>query len=321
MQGLPRFRDPNLLIGAENFSDAGVYRVADDLAIIQTVDFFAPLVDDPFLFGQIAAANSLSDVYAMGGQPKTALNIVGFPDKELGLEVLEQILHGGAERAETAGCLIIGGHSVRDSEVKYGLAVTGFVNPDEILTNHDARSGDVLVLTKGLGTGLVIAASRGDRCPAEVFRATCDSMIVLNRAACEAARAVGASAATDVTGFGLAGHGLEVATAGNVSLRIDLSQVPLLPGVEEMAVKENFTGALGTNREYVASSMRFEGDAGNSPRTEFLFDPQTSGGLLVCVPPDRAEDFLAQCRAGGVEQAAVIGEVLDRQDMPLIVSD
>ena len=319
MQGLPRFRDPNLLIGAESFSDAGVYRVADDLAIIQTVDFFAPLVDDPFVFGQIAAANSLSDVYAMGGQPKTALNIVGFPDEELGLDVLAQILRGGAERAEAAGCLIVGGHSVRDAEVKYGLSVTGFVHPDEMLTNRSARPGHVVALTKGLGTGFVIAANRGDRCGGDVLQSACASMIFLNRTASEAAKAVGASASTDVTGFGLAGHGLELATASNVTIRIDLNTIPLLPGVEELAVEENFTGALGTNRKYVETSMRFEGDAEQSGRVGFLFDPQTSGGLLVCLPPERAGEFLDQCRGGGIEQAAVIGEVLEKQDAHLIV--
>ncbi|UCD75055.1 MAG: selenide, water dikinase SelD [Phycisphaerales bacterium] len=321
MQGLPRFRDPNLLIGAENFSDAGVYRVADDLAIIQTVDFFAPLVDDPFVFGQIAAANSLSDVYAMGGQPKTALNIVGFPDKELGLEVLEQILRGGAERAEAAGCLIVGGHSVRDAEVKYGLSVTGFVHPDRMLTNRTARPGDVIILTKGLGTGFIIAANRGGRCPTDVFDAACASMIFLNRAASEAAVAAGASASTDITGFGLAGHGLELTNASEVTVRIELGALPLLPGVQELAVKENFTGALATNRRHAESSVRFEGEAGESPRIEFLFDPQTSGGLLVCLPAERAGDFLDRCRDGGIEQAAVIGEVLDKQDVHLIIRD
>lgn len=320
MQELPRSRDPNLLVGADNFSDAGVYRIDDGLAIIQTVDFFAPLVDDPFVFGQIAAANSLSDVYAMGGRPKTALNIVGFPDRDLGLDVLTQILQGGAERAGQAGCLIVGGHSVRDTEVKYGLSVTGFVNPAEMITNSSARPGHVLVLTKGLGTGFVIAANRGGRCPIEVFTAACQSMVALNRAASEAAIEVEASASTDVTGFGLAGHGLEMAMASDVTIRIDLSRIPILPGVEEMAVKENLTGAVGTNRAHADTSMRLEGRAADSPRAAFLFDPQTSGGLLVALAPDRVEDFLGRCRQGGADAAVVLGEVQEKKDVHLIVA-
>ena len=205
MQGLPSFSDPNLLVGAEHFSDAGVYRLADGMAIVQSLDFFPPLVNDPFVFGQIAAANSLSDVYAMGGRPITAMNIVGFPDDKLGFDVLQEILRGGAERVLAAGAVLLGGHSVRDAEIKYGLSVTGIVDPDHMITNEAAAPGDVLVLTKPLGTGFVTTALRAGKCPDDVLAAACASMMRLNDTAAEAALSVGAKAATDITGFGLAG--------------------------------------------------------------------------------------------------------------------
>jgi selenide,water dikinase len=311
--------DPNLLVGAEHFSDAGVYRLTDELAVVQTLDFFAPVVDEPFVFGQIAAANSLSDVYAVGGQPRTALNIVGFPYNDLDLSDLEAILDGGTDRVQAAGATIVGGHSVRDTEVKYGLSVTGIVHPRKMLRNDAARPGDMLVLTKGLGTGLVIAANRGDRCPPEVLDAACASMIELNRAAAEAAVDVGAKAATDVTGFGLAGHAFEMTQAGGVTFEFELHRLPVLPGVLPLATVQNFTGAVGTNRDHVAPAMRFLDRAEESQRVTFLFDPQTSGGLLIALPPDRAGELLQRCRDGGNEVAAIIGSVTDRGEADLLI--
>jgi selenide,water dikinase len=311
--------DPNLLIGAEHFSDAGVYRLTDDLAVVQTLDFFAPVVDDPFVFGQIAAANSLSDVYAVGGRPKTALNIVGFPYNDLDLSDLEAILDGGSDRVNAAGASIVGGHSVRDTEVKYGLSVTGIVDPRKMLRNDAARPGDVLVLTKGLGTGLVIAANRDDRCPAEVLQAACASMIELNRVASEAALDVGAKAATDVTGFGLAGHAFEMTQAGGVTFELQLHRLPLLPGVSPLATVQNFTGAVGTNRAHVEPAMQFADGADESERAVFLFDPQTSGGLLLALPAESAGELLQRCRDGGNEAAAIVGSVLERSEADLII--
>jgi selenide,water dikinase len=320
VQQLPQFRDPELLVGAEHFSDAGVYRLADNLAVIQTLDFFAPVVDDPYTYGRIAASNSLSDVYAMGGQPKTALNIVGFPAKDLAMDVLAEILNGGAERVKAAGAVVLGGHSVRDTEVKYGLSVTGVIDPAKLMTNDAAKPGDVLVLTKGLGAGFVIAANRSRRCPAEVLDAACASMIALNDVASEAAVAVGAKAATDVTGFGLAGHAFELADASGVTIEIELGRLPILPGAEKLAVKENFTGAVATNRGHVGPNMRYADDVDeNHDRAAFLFDPQTSGGLLVALSPEKVEDYLRRCREGGVDMATIIGLIGEQQDVRLVI--
>jgi len=309
VQGLPRFQDPNLLIGAEHFSDAGVYRLGDDLAIVQTVDFFPPVVDDPFVYGQIAAANSLSDVYAMGAKPRTALNIVGFPDQELDLSILHEILRGGAERILAAGAVIVGGHSVRDAEVKYGLAVTGTVDPRRMLTNERARIGDVLVLTKALGTGFITTANRRDECPAETLATACESMVALNATASAAAVELGASAATDITGFGLVGHGCEMAEASNVTIEIELSKLPLLPGAKELAVKANYTRAIASNREHTESRTTLGEGVAESDLLPFMFDPQTSGGLLVAIAPGEAGEFVQRCRGGGATYAAVIGRV------------
>ncbi len=309
MQGLPRFQDPNLLIGAEHFSDAGVYRLGDDLAIVQTVDFFPPVVDDPFAYGQIAAANSLSDVYAMGAQPRTALNIVGFPDTELDLSILHEILRGGAERVLAAGAVIVGGHSVRDAEVKYGLAVTGTVDPRRMLTNERARAGDLLVLTKALGTGFITTANRRGECPAETLAAACASMIALNAAASAAAVELGASAVTDITGFGLAGHACEMAEASNVTIEIELAKLPLLPGAKDLAVKANFTRAIASNRGHTEGRTRFEADVAESGLLPFLYDPQTSGGLLIAIGPGEAGELVQRCRSGGATWAGVVGRV------------
>jgi len=289
VQGLPEFDDPNLLIGAQQFSDAGVYRLDDETAMVQTVDFFPPLVDDPFIYGQIAAANSLSDVYAMGGRPKTALNIVCFPDKDADLEVLHAILRGGAERVVAAGAVIVGGHSVRDEEIKYGLAVTGIVNPARMMTNRAARAGDALVLTKGLGTGFITTALRADQCPGDVLATACASMIQLNADAAKNAVDLGASSATDITGFGLAGHADEMAVASGVTLSLELARLPMLPGAEDAARAGFHTRANATNRDHTSGSTRYEGDAERSERIEFLFDPQTSGGLLIAIAADQAD--------------------------------
>ncbi|HSQ55299.1 MAG TPA: selenide, water dikinase SelD, partial [Gemmata sp.] len=274
LSNLPKTRNPNLLVGTETHDDAGVFRLTPDLAIVQTIDFFPPLVDDPFTFGQIAAANALSDVYAMGAIPVTALNLACYPDDKLDLEWLGKIIAGGAERCEAAGCTIVGGHTIRDVEIKFGLAVTGTIHPDRILTNATARPGDVLFLTKPLGTGFVTTAAKNQKCPPELLAAASKCMATLNKEACEAILAVGVSATTDVTGFGLCGHALEMAEGSRVTLVIDLSKLPLFPGIEEIDVTRFRTRASKTNMEYVASHTRIEPTA-DARLLEFFYDAQT----------------------------------------------
>jgi selenide,water dikinase len=306
-----------VLIGPEGFSDAGVLRVAPGLALVQTVDFFPPLVDDPFLFGRIAAANSLSDVYAMGGAPVSALNIVGFPDKELPLSVLSDILRGGADACAEAGAAVLGGHSVRDAEVKFGLAVTGRVDPDRLVTNRAARPGDVLVLTKPLGTGVAVTANKKGLIPADAFAAATASMARLNRAACEVMIAHGVRAATDVTGFGLLGHAGGMAVSSGVTLEIDSAAVPMLPAVRELGAAGGFTRAAKSNAEFYADRLAVAPGVPDDT-VKALFDAQTSGGLLMCVPPDRLDALLRDLHSRGIADAAAVGRVTTG-DRPLSV--
>ena len=306
----PRPSDPNLLVGTETSDDAGVYLVAPGLAMVQTLDFFPPLVDDPYTFGQIAAANSLSDIYAMNARPVTAMNIVGFPDNDLPLSILGEILRGGAAQVARAGAVLLGGHSVRDAEIKYGLSVTGLVDPASILTNASARSGDVLVLTKPLGTGFATTANKKATCPPEVLDRAIASMIQLNAIGRDAlAEAGGAGAVTDVTGFGLAGHALEMAEGSGRTIELELDRLPIIEGTEALAEAKFFTRATKSNREFVGDRLEVRPGA-DALRLEFLFDAQTSGGLLMSVLPDRADRMLAELQARGV-RGAVVGEVTD----------
>jgi selenide,water dikinase len=317
---LPKIVDSNVLVGTETHDDAGVYRLTDDIALVQTIDFFPPVLDDPYVYGQIAAANALSDVYAMGGEPKTVLNLVGYPDDELGdMDWLGRILQGGAERCQEAGASIIGGHSIRDREIKFGLSVTGIVHPQKIWTNAGARPGDMLVLTKPLGTGMAMSAAKKDACPPEVYEAACASMIQLNRIGRDALIDVGgAHAVTDVTGFGLCGHGFEMADGSGVTLAIDLARLPIIPGIEKHGLTRLRTRASRTNAEYVRAQSRFEGDP-DPVRVEFLWDPQTSGGLLISVERERAAVLVERLHRAGANFAAVIGEVVKKQDISLIL--
>ena len=317
VRGLPKFDDPDLLVGAEGFSDAGVYRLRDDLLMLVSLDFFPPLVDDPYLYGQIAAANSLSDIFAMGGTPKTALNIVGFPDDKEDLSTLNKILAGGAERVMAAGAVIAGGHTVRDTEIKYGLSVTGVATPEELMTNGDARPGDQLVLTKPLGTGFVTTAFKKNRCPDSVLETAAASMAMLNQGASQSAKAVGASASTDITGFGLAGHAGEMAQSSEVTVVIDTTRLPVLPGAAGLAAQGNHTRASKTNRTAVESLMRIE-EAADAGGLEMAFDAQTSGGLLISVDPARSEELVSRCRETGAEYAAIVGEVTAKTDVSLV---
>ena len=314
VHGLPKFDDPDLLVGAEGFSDAGVYRLRDDLLIVQSLDFFPPLVDDPFLFGQIAAANSLSDIYAMGAKPTTAMNIVGFPDDKLDLSILGQILAGGADRVQQAEAVVVGGHTVRDVEIKFGLSATGVVAPDQLLTNQGAQPGDELWLTKPLGTGFVTTAFKMKRCPEPVIQAAADSMKRLNKVASEAAVVAQANAVTDITGFGLAGHASEMAQASRVTVRIDVSKLPCLAGAAELAERGNRTRASDSNRRFAEHLMRIEGTP-DALALEFCFDAQTSGGLLVSVPGERAGRFQEHLVAAGEPEPTRIGEVVEHGDV------
>jgi selenide,water dikinase len=312
LAALPVKADPRLLVGRETFDDAGVFRVSDDLALVQTVDFFAPIVDDPYDFGQIAAANALSDVYAMGGQPLTALNIVAFPTSDLPLDVLTRILEGGQDKVHEAGALVVGGHTVIDTELKYGLAVTGRAHPDFLLTNAGAQPGDQLVLTKPIGNGILATAAKRGHLTVEAQRPMLNAMKALNGSASRAALAVGARCATDITGFGLLGHLSHVARASDVTLRVQLDLVPIFAGVRE-AVRSGFvTDGSKRNAEYLSDLVRWH--TGTDEDRAILHDPQTSGGLVVCVSRRGAASYLS--RVGG---SAVIGEVTERGEVAIEV--
>lgn len=316
MRDLPKSTDQRLIVGTEGFSDAGVFEVAPDLLLVQSLDFFAPLVDDPYVFGQIAAANSLSDVFAMGGMPVTALNIVCFPDDKLGLDILSEILRGGTDKVHEAEATIVGGHSVRDNEIKYGLSVTGIVTRDKLITNRDAQPGDVLVLTKQLGTGFITTAMKKQKCPDQVAKAALDGMACLNKVASCAARQFQAHAATDITGFGLAIHACEMAQASDVSLHIDLKKLSILPGALDLAKRGFVTRANKTNREFSGSMVSMD-DAVDTSLLEMIFDPQTSGGLLISVPEEHAEGLVSYVNRQNAGTAKIVGTVLERQGYAL----
>jgi selenide,water dikinase len=298
VRALPRSEDPNVLVGFEGADDAAVYRLTDDLALISTADFFTPIVDDPYLFGRIAATNALSDVYAMGGRPVTALNLVAFPLEQLGADVLREVLRGGQDAAAEAECAVVGGHSIDDAEPKYGMAVTGIVHPDEVLTNAGGRPGDALVLTKPLGAGAVATALKKGFAPPEALAAAVGAMTELNRDGAVAARAAGAHALTDVTGFGLLGHLHELARASGVAAEVDAAAVPAIEGALELLADDRaVAGGSRRNREYAETFATFAGV--DEPRRRLVCDAMTSGGLLAAVP------------AGAEMPGAVIGRLVE----------
>ncbi len=310
--GLLLHDDPNVLVATETMDDAGVYRLSNDLALVQTLDFFPPLVDDPYTFGQISAANALSDVYAMNGRPITVLNIAAFPDDELPMEILAAILRGAAERVALAGAATLGGHTVRDKEIKFGLSVTGLLDPAELLTNAGARIGDLLVLTKPLGTGFVTTAAKRQECPQATLDRAIAQMIELNSVGRDALRASGGvHALTDVTGYGLAGHACEMAEAASLTFAIEVAKLPVIEGAEPLAIPRYHTRASKTNREFLEG--RVEIDAGIDPvRLEFAFDAQTSGGLLIAIAADRVAHLIDQLQDRGTSAAAIVGRVEER---------
>jgi selenide,water dikinase len=309
LRGVERTKDPRALVGHETHDDAAVYLLDAEQAIVETVDFFTPVVDDPFTFGRIAAANAFSDVWAMGARPLFALNLVGFPVGKLPLQVLTEILRGGADAAREAGAPILGGHSIDDPEPKYGLAVTGIVHPARILRNVGARPGDALLLTKALGTGVISTAIKRGNAPEAAAAAAVRSMSALNKVAGEVlARSGAVDALTDVTGFGLLGHALEMAEGSGVRLRLRAAAVPLLPGARELAAAEVVPGGSKANLAWAAPRVAFP-EALPAPERLLLADAQTNGGLLAAVRPERAEWLLRELADAGVEPA-LIGEVL-----------
>jgi selenide, water dikinase len=303
---LPKFRDPDLLVGTETSDDAGVYRLRPDLAIVNTVDFFTPIVDDPYVFGQISATNSLSDVYAMGGDPKTCMNIVCFPKGKMDIEILGEILRGGADKVKESGAVVVGGHSIIDDEIKFGMAVTGVIHPEKIFRNVGVQEGDALILTKPLGTGIITTALKKGKASDESVNEAVKSMITLNAAASQVVRKHPVHACSDVTGYGVLGHALEMASGSDVTLVIESAKLPLLRGAPRLAEKGYITGGCKRNREYLSDKMVIE----NSLREgliEVALDPQTSGGLLLAIAKRDAAKLIDDLHAAGVPHATEVG--------------
>jgi len=310
--GLPSSNDPRVLVGFETGDDAGVYRLDEHSALVQTVDFFTPVVDDPYGFGQVAAANALSDVYAMGGRPLTALSIAAFPEGDFPPEWAAAIVRGGHDKLREAGCVLLGGHTVRDPEIKFGYAITGLVDPARILSNAGAAAGDVLVLTKPLGTGVIATALKAGKAPEEAALAAARSMATLNRIAAASALRLGVRAATDVTGFGLVGHAWNIARESHVSLELQLGELPLLPGARELALAFQ-PGGLKSNRRAYQAKLADHAAPDDALRA-LCFDPQTSGGLLLPVPPGALAALLDDLKA-----ARVIGRVSPEGERPIVL--
>ncbi len=302
--------DANVLVGLDRADDAGVYKISDDLALIQTVDFFTPIVDDPYWFGQIAAANALSDVYAMGGTPKTAMNLVAFPVKQMDLSVLRQIIQGGIDKLAEAGVVLIGGHSIEDRELKYGLSVTGIIHPARVLTKKNLRPGDRLVLTKPLGTGIVNTAIKAGMASAELTDKATHLMASLNRTAAGIMSSFDVSACTDVTGFGLLGHLAEMVCGSGMSVRVFSQQMPVIPEALEFAAMGLIPAGAYKNREFRESMIEFAETVSRS-RRDVLVDPQTSGGLLISVAAHQGDNLVAALKDAGIGDAAQIGDILD----------
>jgi selenide,water dikinase len=316
LEQLPRGpADPNLLIGYDSKDDAAVYRITDELAMVQTLDFFPPMVEDPYTFGKIAAANALSDIYAMGGEVKTALNIVCFPET-MDLNILGDILRGGAEKVIEAGGILAGGHSIADTEVKYGLSVTGFVRPDRIYPNNQGKPGDVLILTKPLGVGIVCTANRVGEASSEAMKAAVDSMTALNKYASQLCRGYNIHACTDITGFGFLGH-LHEMMDGKLSCHIRADRLPIIPEALHYAEEFLLTAAGQRNRNHMDPFVKFVSIP--FAMEEVLFDPQTSGGLLIALSEAEAPRLLAELQSGGMP-AEIVGEIIKQTEAELLVT-
>jgi selenide,water dikinase len=313
LAGLVQHKDPNLLVGYETSDDAGVYRLTDDLALVMTADYITPPVNDPYVFGQIAAANAISDVYAMGGRPIACLNLVSFPSRKLDPEILHQIVAGALSKINEAGAVLAGGHSIEDDEPKFGLAVTGIVHPEKFWTNRGAIPGDVLILTKPLGSGALFNANLKNWVSKKAMDACLAILTTLNRTAAEVLSGFEIHAATDITGFGLAGHGFEMAKASGVCLKISIRDIPLMDEALAVYKKGMTTGANTNNRHMVDQHLQLETDL-SSCHEEIVFDPQTSGGLLVSVPETQGEKIINALHGKGVSAAKIIGSVQELKE-------
>ncbi len=302
----------------ESLDNAGVYKLTDELAIIQTVDFFTPIVDDPYMFGQIAAANALSDVYAMGGKPLTAMNIVCFPAQSLDISILNDILRGGIDKMSEAKVTLVGGHSIDDTELKYGLAVTGTVHPKRLVTNSGAKAGDKIILTKPLGTGIINTAVKAGVVDEKTVAKITKCMATLNDKASELMQEVGVHACTDITGFGFLGHTIQLAQNSQVGINIDIASIPFFPEAGEFAKRGLCPAGLHRNREFYFPHVEIASEVPTHMQ-DVLFDPQTSGGLLICLAPRKAELLLDKLRQGGVEDAVIIGEVVSKPIKKVII--
>ncbi len=316
--GLEFPTDSNLIVGLEPADDAGVYKITEDIAIIQTVDFFTPIVDDPYWFGQIAAANALSDVYAMGGIPKTAMNIIAFPLKRMDISVLRRILQGGLDKMKEAEVVLVGGHSIEDSELKYGLSVTGLVHPDRVLTKKEIAVGDHLILTKPLGTGIINTAVKGGLASEETIENVTRLMASLNRDAAEVMQEYPVHACTDITGFGLLGHMAEIVVDSDFGVKVNSGMVPFLKEALEFA-RMGFVPAGTYNNKVFRKDMVDISTSLDAVMPDILFDPQTSGGLLICVEREIAGDLLTRLKQKGIHDAAVIGEVVSEAKGRILV--
>jgi len=315
---LPKFKNDKLIVGLETSDDACVYKINDELAMIQTVDFFTPVVDDPYTFGQIAAANSLSDIYAMGGEPALALNIIGFPNC-LSPDVMAEILKGGASKVIEAGATIAGGHSVEDDEPKYGMCVTGFINPDKVLKNYGAKPGDVLILTKPVGTGIINTAYKAELCSKETENKAIHVMASLNKNAKRVIEHYPVSCCTDITGFGLAGHSAEMAEASEVTFIIDIKKVPVIGNVFDYAEMGLVPAGAYRNRKYFSDRVCVDGV--EERYVDLAFDPQTSGGLLLAVNEKYTEEILGKLSESLDTEFAVVGNVTEKKDKYIIIKE
>lgn len=315
---MPKFKDPNILVGGDAGDDAGVYAVAPGLALVQTVDVLTPVVDDPYVFGQIAAANALSDIYAMGGQPITALTIVSCPADEIPLETVSVMLQGAADMVRKSGAVLLGGHTTKNRELKLGLAVTGTIAPDNILTKSKARPGDLLILTKPLGSGVITTAVKADLAPEATVAEAQAYMVQLNDQAAQAMVAAGAACATDVTGFGLLGHAGDICERSGITMVINAREIPLMTGALELARMGLFPAGSHLNFEYARPWVFFSADIDNDHRL-LLCDAQTSGGLLIAIPRGRAEALMADLHRRGVAAARIIGEIVNQKERRIYV--
>lgn len=312
---LPREINPDLLVGLETRDDAGIYQISEDLALVQTVDFFTPIVDDPYDFGEIAVANSLSDIYAMGGIPKTGLNILGYPESTIDKSIIAEILKGGYNKAKEGNVSILGGHSVKDPELKFGMSVTGIINPKEVVRNNGARPGDQLILTKPLGTGILTTALKNEKLPEDLLSLVSQKMRQLNNFSSELMKRYKANACTDITGFGLLGHLFEMVQASNVSTEIISSRVPLLPGTLDFSRQKQLPGGLKDNQKYLTKFIQQKSRI-DEELLNILFDPQTSGGLLISIPAEHAENLLKELENKHTE-CAIVGEVTTKNEIPI----